>query len=141
LHLGLHLCQAAWLRKCELQQGSGLHTCAFKCSSTVRKCDHGLRTATTGTLSTTIWRPCLPKVLITGSRKLSLHSSTYTDNSAIGLLSVWVRYRFAQLVLDYNKELFNNVNTGCDIAEMEVVLPSEEEVNRDIQNRLEASIS
>jgi hypothetical protein len=52
-----------------------------------------------------------------------------------------VRYRFAQLVLDYDKELFNNVNTGCDIAEMEVVLPSEEEVNRDIQNRLEASIS
>jgi hypothetical protein len=80
-------------------------------------------------------------VLITGSRKLSLHSSTYTDNSAIGLLSVWVRYRFAQLVLDYDKELFNNVNTGCDIAEMEVVLPSEEEVNRDIQNCLEASIS
>ncbi|PLW38476.1 hypothetical protein PCANC_12472 [Puccinia coronata f. sp. avenae] len=63
------------------------------------------------------------------------HLETLLDKSADYRLS------FAQLVLDYDKELFNNVNTGCDIAEMEVVLPSEEEVNRDIQNRLEASIS
>ncbi|PLW47409.1 hypothetical protein PCANC_05878 [Puccinia coronata f. sp. avenae] len=51
------------------------------------------------------------------------------DNHLETLLAKSADYRlsFAQLVLDYDKELFNNVNTGSDIAEMEVVLPSEEE--------------
>ena len=52
-----------------------------------------------------------------------------------------MRYRFAQLVLDYDEELFNNVNTGSDIAGMEVFLPSEEEVNRNIEKRIQNHVN
>ncbi|KNZ61178.1 uncharacterized protein VP01_1441g6 [Puccinia sorghi] len=42
---------------------------------------------------------------------------------------------FAQLVLDFNAELFNGTNTAQDLSTTEVTLPSEDEVNELMESR------
>ncbi|PLW45046.1 hypothetical protein PCASD_06960 [Puccinia coronata f. sp. avenae] len=46
---------------------------------------------------------------------------------------------FAQLIIDINSTLFNEYNTGKDISQICVVLPSDQEVNEATQKRMNKS--